>query len=159
MRPSLLFVVLLGLLTSCAEEATPAVAEVGTENTGNAAVIRNPIAEPAATAADSAAAAQLEFAETEYLFGEVDEGTVVRHSFPFTNTGRAPLLITDARSTCGCTVPNYPKEPVAPGASGEIEVVFNTSHKYGRQRKPVTISANTYPAMTTIYVDGTVINE
>ena len=159
MRPALLFVLLLGLLTSCAEEATPAVAEVGAESAGNAAVIRNPIAEPAASAADSAAAAQLEFAETEHLFGEVPEGTVVRHRFSFTNTGRAPLLITDARSTCGCTVPNYPKEPVAPGASGEIEVVFNTSHKYGRQRKPVTISANTYPAMTTIYVDGTVINE
>lgn len=156
---SVLLLFLLGLLISCAEETTPAVAEPDGAADGNAAVIRNPIAEPAATAADSAAAARLVFAEPEYLFGEVDEGTVVRHRFSFTNTGQAPLLITDARSTCGCTVPNYPKEPVAPGASGEVEVVFNTAHKYGRQRKPVTIMANTIPAMTTIYVDGTVINE
>lgn len=158
MRTSALLL-LLALFISCAEESTPAVAEPGAEATGNAAVIRNPIAEPAATAADSAAAARLNFAETEYQFGEVKEGTIVRHRFAFTNTGQAPLLITDARSTCGCTVPSYPKEPVAPGASAEVEVVFNTTHKYGRQRKPITITANTIPSMTTIYVDGTIINE
>ena len=150
---------LLALVFACTEEATPAVANPAGEAAGNAAVIRNPIADPAATAADSAAAARLSFAETEYRFGEVKEGAVVRHRFAFTNTGRAPLLITDARSTCGCTVPDYPREPVAPGETAEVEVVFNTTHKHGRQRKPVTITANTIPAMTTIYVDGTVINE
>ncbi|WP_116105677.1 DUF1573 domain-containing protein [Lewinella sp. IMCC34191] len=122
----------------------------------NAAIIRSPLAEPVP---DSAAAAVMEFAETEYRFGEVEEGAIIRHTFEFTNTGSAPLLITDARSTCGCTVPSYPDKPVAPGETGSVEVVFNTTHKYGRQRKPVTLTANTYPSMTTIYVDGTVLND
>lgn len=150
--PALLWIACAGDPAMSAEPEAPAI-------DGNAAIVRNPIAEPEATAADSAAAASLTFEETEFLFGDVREGTVVRHEFTFTNTGRAPLLITDARSTCGCTVPSYPKEPVAPGESGTVEVAFNTAHKYGRQRKPVTLTANTYPSMTTIYVDGTVIND
>ena len=141
---------------ACASDVDTPVQDEETPAAGNADIIRNPVAvqEP-----DSASAARMEFSETEYLFGEVDEGAVVRHRFSFTNTGEVPLLITDARSTCGCTVPNYPKEPVAPGESGSVEVVFNTAHKTGRQRKPVTLTANTYPSMTTLYLDGTVIND
>ncbi|THH42097.1 DUF1573 domain-containing protein [Neolewinella litorea] len=127
--------------------------------TGNASLIRNPVADASAAPADTSAVARMTFEENEFQFGEVKEGAIVRHTFRFTNTGRTPLLITDARSTCGCTVPSYPEQPIAPGASGTVEVVFNTAHKYGRQRKPVTLTANTYPSMTTIYVDGTVINE
>ncbi|MEL7161575.1 MAG: DUF1573 domain-containing protein, partial [Bacteroidota bacterium] len=54
---------------------------------------------------------------------------------------------------------SYPEEPIPPGDGGTISVVFDTKNKHGRQRKPVTITANTYPAMSTIYVDGHVINE
>ncbi|NJB85486.1 hypothetical protein GGR26_001231 [Lewinella marina] len=124
-----------------------------------ASLIRNPVADQDAAPADTSLVAKLTFEEPEYHFGEVKEGTTVRRSFRFTNTGRAPLLITDARSTCGCTVPSYPRQPIAPGEGGVVEVVFNTAHKYGRQRKPVTLTANTYPSLTTIYVDGTIINE
>ncbi len=56
-------------------------------------------------------------------------------------------------------MPSYPEAPIAPGESGVISVSFDTKNKNGRQRKPVTIIANTYPATTTIYVDGNVINE
>ena len=147
---------ILVLATACAADADPAAVQEPAPATGNADIIRNPVAiqEP-----DSTSAARMDFAETEYQFGEVDEGAIVRHTFRFTNSGKVPLLITDARSTCGCTVPSYPKEPVAPGASGTVEVVFNTAHKNGRQRKPVTLTANTYPSITTIYVDGTVLND
>ncbi|PPK86632.1 uncharacterized protein DUF1573 [Neolewinella xylanilytica] len=146
----------LTVILACAEDPQPPAETVAPAAAGNAAVIRNAVAE---SAPDSSTAATMDFAETEYVFGEVKEGTIVRHTFAFTNTGKLPLLITDARSTCGCTVPSYPKEPVAPGATGTVEVVFNTTHKYGRQRKPVTLTANTNPSITTIYVDGTVINE
>ncbi len=156
MTKLLAFILPILILPGCAEEAEPVVSDQAITPAGNAAIIRNPVAE---SVQDSVDAATMEFVETEYLFGEVDEGTVIRHTFDFTNTGKVPLLITDARSTCGCTVPSYPKEPVAPGQSGTVEVVFNTAHKYGRQRKPVTLTANTYPSMTTVYVDGTVINE
>jgi len=96
------------------------------------------------------------FTEPIYEFGSVSQGEVVKHEFTFTNTGTQPLLITDARSTCGCTVPSYPKQPVAPGEEAVISVAFDTKNKSGRQSKPVTITANTYPATTTIYVAGTV---
>ncbi|MGB3800491.1 MAG: DUF1573 domain-containing protein [Lewinella sp.] len=146
---------LLGLL-ACADNPEPLPVQQGDTDGGNAAIIRSPVADPTP---DTASVATMVFEETEHLFGEVDEGTIVRHTFAFTNTGKAPLLITDARSTCGCTVPSYPKDPVAPGETGSVQVVFNTTHKYGRQRKPVTLTANTYPSMTTIYVDGTVNND
>ncbi len=147
----------LFLLGACGQNTEPAVAEVPEEAGVNASLIRNPVASSAP--ADTARVARMEFEEPEYPFGEVEAGAIVTHAFSFTNTGSVPLLITDARSTCGCTVPSYPKEPVAPGGSGTVGVSFNTTHKYGRQRKPVTLTANTYPSMTTIYVDGTVLNE
>ena len=123
-----------------------------------ASMIRNPV-DADTEAVDTSKVARLDFAEPTHKFGEVAAGTVVKHDFPFTNTGSVPLLITKARSTCGCTVPSYPEAPLAPGESGVISVAFDTKNKYGRQRKPVTIIANTYPATTTIYVDGNVINE
>lgn len=150
----------LALLFSC--ETAPASApgnDIATEDLGPvAAMIRNPV-DTGGETVDTTNVAFLSFDEVEFKFGDVKEGTVVTHDFPFTNTGSVPLLITKARSTCGCTIPSYPEAPLAPGESGVISVAFDTKNKYGRQRKPVTIIANTYPAMTTIYVDGTVINE
>jgi hypothetical protein len=150
----------LALLFGC--ETAPASAPgdgIATEDLGPvAAMIRNPV-DNGGEKVDTANVAFLNFPEVEFNFGEVKEGSVVKHDFPFTNTGSVPLLITKARSTCGCTIPSYPEAPLAPGESGVISVAFDTKNKYGRQRKPVTIIANTYPATTTIYVDGTVINE
>lgn len=147
-------------LLSC--DTAPATAPEFTEpeNLGpNASIIRSPV-DGNAAGVDTASVANMQFTGgNEYRFGEVDEGEVVRHDFEFTNTGSKPLLITNARSTCGCTVPDYPEAPIAPGDKGVITVAFDTKNKYGRQRKPVTITANTYPATTVIYVDGTVINE
>jgi hypothetical protein len=79
---------------------------------------------------------------------------VVEHTFAFTNTGKKPLLISNARSTCGCTVPDWPKEPIMPGKSGVIQVRFNTENKAKEQVKPVTITANTYPATNKVYLQG-----
>lgn len=147
------------LLFSCSSEPASAPGYSTPEELGpNAAIIRSPV-DGNAEEADTSTAATMTFEEIEHLFGEVKEGTIVKHDFPFVNTGKVPLLITKARSTCGCTVPSYPDEPIAPGESGIISVAFDTKNKYGRQRKPVTIVANTYPAFTTIYVDGTVLNE
>jgi hypothetical protein len=157
----LLHAFLLTLLSSC--ESGPASAlENGTDVTElgpNAALIRNPV-DAGIDNIDTMNVAKLTFTgSNEYAFGSVKEGEVVSHDFTFTNTGKVPLLITKARSTCGCTVPAYPEQPIAPGAEGVISIAFDTNNKYGRQRKPVTITANTYPASTVVYVDGTVINE
>ncbi len=106
--------------------------------------------------ADTVNVAKLTFTEEVYDYGTVKEGESVEHTFKFKNTGVAPLIIESAKSTCGCTVPQFPKEPIAPGESGEIAVKFNSKNKSGRQRKPVNVTANTWPKLTTVYIDGTV---
>ncbi|MFK8165025.1 MAG: DUF1573 domain-containing protein [Lewinella sp.] len=152
---------LLTLLLNC-ETAPASAPENGTDVSElgpNAALIRNPV-DAGLDNIDTVNVAKLTFTEAnEYAFGSVKEGEVITHDFTFTNTGKVPLLITKARSTCGCTVPAYPEQPIAPGAEGIISVAFDTKNKYGRQRKAVTITANTYPASTVVYMDGTVINE
>ena len=108
------------------------------------------------TPVDTENVAAMSFVESKFDFGIVDEGDVVKHTYNFTNTGKQPLVITNARSTCGCTVPVWPKEPVAVGESGTIEVSFNTKGKRNKQQKPVTITANTFPAQTVVYLSGEV---
>lgn len=93
--------------------------------------------------ADNGNAAILTFAESTFQFGTIKKGEVVTHNFKFTNTGREPLIIKDAIATCGCTVPEIPKEPIKPGESSEIKVVFNSAGKpVGPITKPVTVSSN-----------------
>ncbi|MGD1947521.1 MAG: DUF1573 domain-containing protein [Croceivirga sp.] len=83
------------------------------------------------------------FDKQEHDFGSIVQGTPQETVFTFTNTGEAPLIITDAKSTCGCTVPQYPKNtPIAPGETGELVVKFNGSGK-GQVTKQVTVTANT----------------
>jgi hypothetical protein len=84
------------------------------------------------------------FDKTMHDFGNIQEGQRVETLFTFTNTGKSDLVISDARGSCGCTVPEYPKNsPIAPGATGQIRVSFDLSNKPNLQQKTVTISANT----------------
>lgn len=86
----------------------------------------------------------MSFEKTEHDFGTINEGDVVETSFVFTNTGKSDLTILDARGSCGCTVPEYPKDtPIAPGASSEIKVKFDSANKPGSQMKTVTLTTNT----------------
>ncbi|MEM6398116.1 MAG: DUF1573 domain-containing protein [Bacteroidota bacterium] len=96
------------------------------------------------------------FAEEEFNFGTVDEGEVVTKTYNFTNTGENPLIISDARGSCGCTVPSKPTAPIMPGEDGEITVQFNSQGKRGDRNQKVTITANTNPPQTFIYLKGTV---
>jgi hypothetical protein len=96
------------------------------------------------------------FTETRHDFGDMPEGEVVKYVFKFTNTGKSPLVIQNATGSCGCTIPQYPKEPVTPGASGEIQVMFNSRGKSGMQHKTVTIFANTQPDETKIEIQANV---
>jgi len=102
----------------------------------------------------------LEFAETSFDYGEIMEGEKVVHNYAFTNTGKEPLIISNAKGSCGCTVPDWPREPIAPGASGEIKVQFDSKGKGkvegAAQSKRVTITANTDPANTYLTIKGNV---
>jgi len=91
------------------------------------------------------------FTESEFDFGTINQGTAVEHVFKFTNTGDAPLVIVNAKSTCGCTVPSYPKTPIAPGDSAEMLVKFNGSGK-NQVSKTVTITSNTLQGTETIKI-------
>ncbi|HLF64926.1 MAG TPA: DUF1573 domain-containing protein [Saprospiraceae bacterium] len=101
----------------------------------------------------------LSFGETTFDFGDVDEGEMVTHIYKFTNTGKEPLVIKDAKGSCGCTVPKWPKTPIPPGEQGEIQVEFNSKGKTGKQTKRVTINANTDPAQTFLTISGNVIGK
>ena len=99
------------------------------------------------------------FAESEFNFGDIKADTKVNHTFVFTNTGKSPLLIEDATASCGCTTPNWTKEPVMPGAKGKMEVQFDSHGKHGIQSKQVSIRANTQPSITTVLIRGNVLND
>jgi len=133
----------------------PAIVETPADGSiRNSDIIRNPIT--AKGPIDSTQVAKIEFENETYDFGTVPQGAVVKHSFKFKNVGKAPLLIGSARSTCGCTIPKWPREPIMPGESGEIDVRFNTEGKKNAQTKPVFINCNTLPAEVKIYMKGNV---
>ena len=97
-----------------------------------------------------------EFTESAHDFGSIKEGDVVDHTFKFTNNGDVPLIISSATASCGCTVPKWPKEPIAVGGTGEIQVSFNSKNKPGIQNKTVTITANTNPKTTRLNIKANV---
>ncbi len=84
----------------------------------------------------------MEFEKSEHDFGTIQQGTPQETVFKFTNTGNAPLIITDAKSSCGCTVPERPKDPIAPGETGELLVKFNGAGQ-NQVTKTITVTANT----------------
>ena len=91
------------------------------------------------------------FEEGQYDFGTIEQNTPVEHVFKFKNTGDAPLMIVNAKSSCGCTVPEYTKEPVAPGESGELLVKFNGAGQ-NQVSKTVTITTNTKAGVETLTI-------
>lgn len=114
--------------------------------------VSNPseVSEEAPSQSQTRAKTTWKFDKSEHDFGNLKQGESAEYSFKFTNTGKEPLIIENAQGSCGCTVPNYPKEPIAPGATGVIDVRFNSAGKSGAQQKTVTLTANTDPSITTI---------
>ena len=94
----------------------------------------------------------IKFSKDMHEFGNVEVNSENKYSFNFTNSGNEPLKISNAKGSCGCTVPNWPKEPILPGKSGKIDVVFRPSKGQAgsKQTKTVTVSANTSPSENTI---------
>ena len=98
----------------------------------------------------------IKFDKETFDFGTVAEGEVVETTFVITNEGKSDLVITDAKATCGCTVPVWPKEPIAPGKTGDIKVSFNTSGKPNKQSKSVTLYTNTEKGTEIVKISGMV---
>lgn len=100
---------------------------------------------------------EISFDEMEYDFGTAKEGDQVRHIYKFKNTGDRSLILINVTGSCGCTVPeDWPKNPIEPGGTGEISVVFDSQDRVGNVRKNVRVEANTNPTMSILALTGVV---
>jgi hypothetical protein len=97
------------------------------------------------------------FETDTFNFGIITQGEKVKYAFKFTNSGKGNLIISSANGSCGCTVPSYPKKPIAPGEQNVVEVVFDSDGKEGLQNKTVTLVTNAIPNTKTIYIKGEII--
>lgn len=100
---------------------------------------------------------EIKFTETEHDFGKITQGERVKTSFVFTNSGKSNLIISNVSTTCGCTVADYPKDPIAPGKGGKIEVEFNSEGKSGNVERKVTVVSNCEPNATSLTIKSQVI--
>jgi hypothetical protein len=99
----------------------------------------------------------MKFEVDEHDFGKISQGERVSYAFKFKNTGGSDLLISEAHGSCGCTVPDYPKTPIAPGADGVVNVEFNSEGKHGKQEKTVTLTTNCEPNTKVITIHAEVL--
>jgi hypothetical protein len=99
----------------------------------------------------------IEWKKTSHDFGEIVQGTKAKYTFTFINKGAVPIVIGNAAASCGCTVPNFSKEPVAPGAQGSVTVIFDSSGKNGNFSKNVTITTNL--GQSILFIKGNIVIE
>lgn len=168
---SMLFAVAL-FATSCQNDAEGTAEGTTEESTESTMAEDNTTAQISATSSGAAADQATQMSQTQEVdpnspttsisfsnetfdFGSVKKGEKVEHSYTFTNTGDEPLIISNAKASCGCTVPTWPKEPIAPGETGEIPVIFDAKSP-GNQTKTITVTANTTPPQTRLTIKGQV---
>lgn len=133
------------LLASCQQKANQAGSDEGSAS-----------AEMTAAAESDTAKAEFEFDDTAFDFGVVEEGEKVTHSYRFKNVGSSSLIISNAMASCGCTVPEWTREPIPPGGTGEIKAVFDSKGRVGKQSKSITVHANTEPSVVQLTLAGEV---
>jgi len=97
--------------------------------------------------------------DSTYNFGKVTDGERVEYNYRFKNTGKHPLVILSATASCGCTVPEKPDEPINPGETGFLKVVFNSKGRVGEAHKTITVTSNAYPAFPVLELSGEVTAE
>lgn len=100
---------------------------------------------------------KIEFDKKEYNFGDIIQGDTIMHSFVFTNTGSEPLILNNVVTTCGCTATQWPKTPLNAGESAKIQVVFNSTGRFGMQRKIIRIRSNAMEPEVRVYLSGNVL--
>ena len=133
------FILLVFVSSSCKENKNEQRndGEVTTED------VNNPLT--AEGNADMSELPQFQFDVKEYDFGTIIQGEKVSYTFTFKNTGKSELIINNVKTSCGCTSPKWSKEPIGPGKSGQIEVIFDSHGRNGEQNKTIKVFANTQP--------------
>ena len=99
---------------------------------------------------------EVQLIDSVFNFGSINEGVKVERSFKFKNTGKKAWVISNATASCGCTVPEKPEQPIKPGETGIIRVVFNSQGKEGHQEKTITVTANTFTSFPYLKLVGDV---
>ena len=99
----------------------------------------------------------IEILESEYDFGIIKQGEKATHDYKIKNIGNSDLLITSAKGSCGCTVPEWPKEPIRPGSVAKIKVTFDSKGKIGKQSNRVTLMTNAIPNVKILTIKGEII--
>lgn len=150
MKSCILFAALAVTFASCSDNVQPPKDKLPTS------IVNNPHTAHGMDTVSAARKPTMDFTDTAHAFGNIHQGESVTHEFTFTNNGKTPLVITSASGSCGCTVPEYPHDPVQPGAKGIIKVTFNSAGKQGHQEKSVTIINNTIRGLNMLYIRGEV---
>ncbi len=153
----ILVVALLAALTACNDRnAEKKIAELesrlkeleGKKSAG--AITPSPVAEQPQEEKPEGPLPVFSFAKIDHDFGTINEGQVVEYTYAFKNTGQAPLIIQSAQGSCGCTVPEWSKEPIPVGGTGFVKAKFDSNGKTNIQNKTVTVTANTWPKQTVL---------
>lgn len=165
-KNNFLFIAMVTIMVAfvaCKSEPKSADAATATTATDASATPVDPNAAAAngtEPAAPTGPTTTVEFETMVHDWGELKDGEHMKYNFKFKNTGSEPLVISDCKGSCGCTVPEWPREPIAPGASAEIKVEFDSKGKGTddgqKQTKRVTVTANTNPAQTYLTISGIV---
>jgi hypothetical protein len=108
------------------------------------------------TAAAKSDYAVFEWVEQTHDFGKIKQGTPVTFEFKFTNKGKVPIVLTDARPSCGCTTPDWTKQPVPPGQQGYVKATFNAAN-VGGFNKTITVTANVEQGTVPLVIKGEVL--
>ncbi|OFX41443.1 MAG: hypothetical protein A2X08_02125 [Bacteroidetes bacterium GWA2_32_17] len=142
---SLIVVFTISLLFACSSNNN----EVSTD------LINNPLS--ASNSTNTSMLPKFKWNEQVHDFGVIIQGEKVSHSFTFKNIGKSNLIISSVHASCGCTVPKYDTEPVLPGKTGKVEVVFDSSDRSGIQNKTVTVLSNTQPNTIKLHFSAEIV--
>lgn len=109
-----------------------------------------------AFAAATSAQGVLKFTNELHNFGELNEGPIATYTFEVKNTGNSPVVISNAMASCGCTTPEWSKDPIMPGGTSAIKVGYNTSGRVGNFTKTITITSNAENSTVVLTIKGNV---
>ncbi|MEO8087340.1 MAG: DUF1573 domain-containing protein [Bacteroidota bacterium] len=146
-------IALVGSLVSCKGDKKEAGVP---ENAINPDAMKNPAS--ASGSADKSGVPVFQFEEETHDFGMITEGEKIQYGFKFKNVGTGDLVIRSANGSCGCTVPEWPHQPIPAGGSGVVNITFNSEGKHGMQHKTVTMISNTVPNTKVLNITGEVAN-
>jgi hypothetical protein len=154
MKKIIFAISMLSLAACGSNESAPITAEDSTLLSTD--LVSNPVSATGDNTAALGEMSTMDFKDSVHNFGNLKEGEVGTYDFEFANNGKKPLIIASATGSCGCTVPEYPHEPIAPGKAGVIKVKFDTQGKIGHQEKSVTINTNSGKGMHMLYIKAEV---